>query len=138
MKKVNFENALTEVDSAYIAESAEPAEKKKRSIIWKVIPAAVIAACFVLTANAVAPVDLRFYLSAAFGDGYEVIGEMVSMPAHVAYRSSGDEISLELKGIVGDGHVVKVFVDLTISADTEIPEGLGKTAEFALFDLSNH
>lgn len=135
MKKENFENALTEVNSTYIAEAAEPAEKKKRGVAWKVLPAAVIAACFVLTVNAAVPVNLGFYLSAAFGDGYEVIGEMVSMPNHVAYRSSGDEMSLELKGIVGDGHVVKVFVDLTVSADTEIPEGLGKTAEFALFDL---
>ena len=136
MKKENFENALTEVDSAYIAEATEMAAKKKRSIAWKVLPtAAAIAACFILTVNAVVPVDLGFYLSSAFGDGYEVMGEMVSMPDNVAYRASGDELSLELKGIVGDGHVVKVFVDLTLSADIKILEELGRTAEFALFDL---
>lgn len=136
MKRENFENALTDVNQEYIMEAAEIRRTEKKKAIWKIIPvAAVIAVCLVLTENALAPVDIGFYLQAAFGDGYEMLSDMTSMPDNVAYKSSADEIELELKGIVGDGHVVKVFVDLTLSADVEVPAGLGKVAEFALFDL---
>lgn len=136
MKKENFENALTDVKEEYIHEAAEKKRASKKKLVWRIIPAAaVLAACLILTVNALAPVDMGFYLQAAFGDGYEMLDEMTSMPDNVAYKSSGDEIELELKGIVGDGQVVKVFVDLTLSADVEVPDGLGKPAEAALFDL---
>lgn len=136
MKKENFENALSEVNGSYIEEAAQLAGKKKRGTAWKVISAAAaLAACFVLTVNAAVPVDLGFYLKAVFGDGYEMLSETVSMPDNLAYKYSDDSISLDMKGIVGDRQVVTVFIDLTVSADIAIPDGLRKAEEFALFDL---
>lgn len=136
MKKENFENAMTDIKDEYITEAAEIVQKKRKKTVWKIIPAAAaIAACLMVSVNAVAPVDLGFYLRSVFGDGYEMVSEMVSMPDNVAQRYSDNSISLDLRGIVGDGQVVKVFVDLTTAADIEIPDGLGRAEEFALFDL---
>ena len=126
MKMKEFTDAVTAIDDAFIAEAADIGQtvsriyKKRRS--WAVVPiAAALLAMAVLCVNAAAPVDLGFYLAAAFGDSYEMLDEMTSMPEPVAYRSSGDEIKLEMKGLVGDRQVVDVFVDVTVSAECGVP-----------------
>ncbi len=124
MKKEQFCEAMTAIDDRYLTEAAEIAQKKtvggRRK--WTVVPiAAALLAAAALCVNAAAPVDLGFYLAAAFGDSYEMLDEMTSMPQPVAYRSSGDEIRLEMKGLVGDRQVVDVFVDVTVSAECGVP-----------------
>lgn len=124
MKKELFLEALTEIDDRYLTEAAEavPGKHTGTRRRWTAVPiAAALLAMMVLAINAAAPVDLGFYLSAAFGDGYEMLDEMTSMPEPVAYRSSGDEIKLEMKGLVGDRQVVDVFVDVTVSAECGTP-----------------
>ena len=124
MKKEQFCEAMTAIDDRYLTESAEPIQNqsvgKRRK--WTVVPiAAAFLAAAVLCVNAAAPVDLGFYLQAVFGDGYQMLDAMTSMPDNVAYRSSGDEIKLEMKGLVGDRQVVDVFVDVTVAAECGIP-----------------
>ena len=123
MKKENLENAITEVQDMYIQEAAQQTKKHRSLKKWTAIPAAaLLLAGMLVTANAAAPVDLSFYLKAAFGDGYTMLDDMTAMPDNIAARSSGDEITLELKGIMGDRQVVDVFVDMTIAAGIELPE----------------
>ena len=117
MKLHTFADAVTAIDDRYIAEAAEAEalQTKQRTRIfhrkWTVVPiAAALLAMAMFVVNAAAPVDLGFYLAAAFGDSYEMLDEMTSMPEPVAYRSSGEEIKLEMKGLVGDRQVVNVFV----------------------------
>ncbi len=126
MKLHDFTDAVTAIEDAYIAEAADIGQTKtqthKKHRKWAVVPiAAALLAMAVIAVNAAAPVDLGFYLAAVFGDGYEMLDEMTSMPDNVAYRSSGDEIKLEMKGLVGDRQVVDVFVDVTISAECGVP-----------------
>jgi len=126
MKRENMENALTGVKDMYIQEAAQTGEGKKHTRLrkkWIVIPvAAAMMAGMMLTVNAIAPVDLGFYLKAAYGDSYAMLDEMTAMPDNVAYRSSGEEITLELKGIMGDSQTVVAFVDVTVAADVSLPE----------------
>ena len=128
MKVHTFADAVTAIDDRYIAEAAEAETlqtKQKTRIFhrkWTVVPiAAALLAMAMFVVNAAAPVDLGFYLAAAFGDSYEMLDEMTSMPEPVAYRSSGEEIKLEMKGLVGDRQVVNVFVDVTVAAECGIP-----------------
>lgn len=126
MKLQQLSDAVTGIDDRFITEAAEAAENHQKTRIrrrrWTVVPiAAALLAVAVLCVNAAAPVDLGFYLAAAFGDSYEMLDEMTSMPDNVAYRSSGDEIRLEMKGLVGDRQVVDVFVDVTVAAECGIP-----------------
>ena len=128
MKLHTFADAVTAIDDRYIAEAAEAEAlqtKQKTRIFhrkWTVVPiAAALLAMAMFVVNAAAPVDLGFYLAAAFGDSYEMLDEMTSMPEPVAYRSSGEEIKLEMKGLVGDRQVVNVFVDVTVAAECGIP-----------------
>ena len=123
MKKTNLENAITEVGDMYIQEAAGQEKKHRVRRKWIALPAALLLfAAMLVTVNAAAPVDLSFYLKAAFGDGYTMLDEMTAMPDNVAERSSGEEIDLELKGIMGDSQTAVVFVDLTVGADTVLPE----------------
>ena len=85
MKMKEFTDAVTAIDDAFIAEAADIGQtvsriyKKRRS--WAVVPiAAALLAMAVLCVNAAAPVDLGFYLAAVFGDSYEMLDEMTSMP----------------------------------------------------------
>jgi len=121
MKKAEFENALTEVRDEFILEAARTPKRVNRKRLGLIIAAAMFVV-LTLGANAAAPVNLGFYLAAAFGDNYSMVNEMTAIPDNVAYRSSGDEIRLELKGIVGDSQVVHVFADFTIAADVALPE----------------
>ncbi len=131
MKQQIFTDAVTAIDDRYITEAAEAAEAEviqtKHNIRkvrrkWAAVPiAAALLAMAMFVVNAAAPVDLGFYLAAAFGDSYEMLDEMTSMPEPVAYRSSGDEIKLEMKGLVGDRQVVDVFVDVTVAAECGVP-----------------
>ena len=126
MKMNEFTDAVTAIDDAYLAEAAALGQEKtqvhKTRRRWAVVPiAAALLAMAMLAVNAAAPVDIGFYLEAAFGDSYEMLDEMTSMPDPVAYRSSGDEIRLEMKGLVGDRQVVDVFVDVTVSAECGVP-----------------
>ena len=122
MKQNELIDAMTEIDDRYLTEAAEASQKKRTKRKWAVIPiAAAILSVAMIAVNAAAPVDLGFYLAAVFGDGYEMLDEMTSMPDNVAYRSSGDEIKLEMKGLVGDRQVVNVFVDVTVSAECGVP-----------------
>lgn len=123
MKRENMENAITEVQDMYILEAAREPKKRRVRIKWAAVPAVILLlAGMLVTVNAAAPVHLGFYLKAAFGDGYTMLDDMTAMPDNIAVRSSGDEITLELKGIMGDRQVVDVFVDMTIAAGIEIPE----------------
>lgn len=123
MTKTNLENAMTEVGDMYIQEAAGQEKKHHVRRKWIVLPAALLLfAAMLVTVNAAAPVNLSFYLKAAFGDGYTMLDEMTAMPDNVAERSSGAEIDLELKGIMGDSQTAVVFVDLTVGADTVLPE----------------
>ena len=123
MKKTNLENAITEVGDMYIQEAAGQEKKHRVRRKWIALSAALLLfAAMLVTVNAAAPVDLSFYLKAAFGDGYTMLDEMTAMPDNVAERSSGEEIDLELKGIMGDSQTAVVFVDLTVGADTVLPE----------------
>ena len=124
MKQNTFSAALTEIDDRYLMEAAALTEQRtmRKTKKWAVVPiAAALLAMAMFVVNAAAPVDLGFYLAAAFGDSYEMLDEMTSMPEPIAYRSSGDEIKLEMKGLVGDRQVVDVFVDVTVSAECGIP-----------------
>lgn len=124
MKRENMENALTEAADMYILEAAQTEKRKKRIRLgkkWMILPAAAaLITGLMIAVNAAAPVDLGFYLKAAFGDSYTMLDEMTAMPDNVAYRSSGDEITLELNGIMGDSQVAVVFVDVTVAADVEL------------------
>jgi len=124
MKKEQFEEALTGIDGQYLWEAAQGCADKAvrgRSLHRVTAAAAAVIAAAILVVNAAAPVDLGFYLAAVFGDGYEMLDAMTSMPDNVAYRSSGDEIRLEMKGLVGDRQVVDVFVDVTVAAECGVP-----------------
>ena len=123
MKQTEFIGAMTEIDDRYLIGAAEWTETRTRHAKkkWAMLPiAAALLAMVMLVVNAAAPVDLGFYLQAAFGDSYEMLDEMTSMPAPIAYRSSGDEIKLEMKGLVGDYQVVNVYLDVTVSAECGI------------------
>ena len=124
MKQREFTAAMTDIDDCYLTEAAEAMPTRTKSKRrWAVIPiAAALLSAAMIAVNAAAPVDLGFYLKAVFGDGYAMLDEMTSMPDNVAYRSSGDEITLEMKGLVGDRQVVDVFVDVTVSAECGVPE----------------
>ena len=124
MKQREFTAAMTDIDDRYLTEAAEAIPTRTKSKRrWAVIPiAAALLSAAMIAVNAAAPVDLGFYLKAVFGDGYAMLDEMTSMPDNVAYRSSGDEITLEMKGLVGDRQVVDVFVDVTVSAECGVPE----------------
>ena len=127
MKKEILEQALTDIRTEYLEEAMETMKnkngtgRKKRLLL---VPAAVIAfvLCISLTAAAWSPVDLKTYLGAAFNGGYELLDEMVSMPKYVSYRSSGDEIKLTMRGILGDSQTALVFFDLTAAPGVDIPE----------------
>lgn len=121
MKREIFEDALTEIREDYILEAAM-AKKPVRKRVGILLMAAILFA-LTLAVNAAAPVGLDFYLRAVFGDGYTMLDEMTAMPEHVAYRASGDELRLELNGIVGDSQVVYVFADITVAAEHVPPEG---------------
>ncbi|MBQ7301732.1 MAG: hypothetical protein IJW77_18040, partial [Clostridia bacterium] len=128
MKQQIFTDAVTAIDDRYITEAAEAEVIQTKHNIrkvrrkWTAVPiAAALLAMAMFVVNAAAPVDLGFYLAAAFGDSYEMLDEMTSMPEPVAYRSSGDEIKLEMKGLVGDRQVVDVFVDVTVAAECGVP-----------------
>lgn len=124
MKQREFTAAMTDIDDCYLTEATEAMPTRTKSKRrWAVIPiAAALLSAAMIAVNAAAPVDLGFYLKAVFGDGYAMLDEMTSMPDNVAYRSSGDEITLEMKGLVGDRQVVDVFVDVTVSAECGVPE----------------
>ena len=126
MKLKNLTDAVTAIDDGYITEAVGAEQTKhnthKSHRKWAIVPiAAALLAMAMLAVNAAAPVDLGFYLAAAFGDSYEMLDEMTSMPEPVAYRSSGEEIKLEMKGLVGDRQVVDVFVDVTVAAECGVP-----------------
>ena len=128
MKQQLFTDAVTAIDDRYITEAADAEVIQTKHNIrkvrrkWAAVPiAAALLAMAMFVVNAAAPVDLGFYLAAAFGDSYEMLDEMTSMPEPVAYRSSGDEIKLEMKGLVGDRQVVDVFVDVTVAAECGVP-----------------
>ena len=130
MKKELLETALSEIRTEYLEEAMEPMPTdknqsragKKRRLLW--LPAAVIGLllCVTFSAAAWSPVDLQTYLGAVFRDGYELLDDMVSMPEYVSYHASGDEIKLELRGILGDSQAVMIFFDLTAAPEVELPE----------------
>ncbi len=124
MKKDNFEDALTGIDERFLMQAAEPAVGRRRTIKkWKLLPiAAALLLAAALGISAAAPVNIGFYLKAAFGGGYEMLDAITAMPDNVAFRASGDEIRMELKGIVGDSQIAYVFADLTVSPDIAVPE----------------
>lgn len=130
MKKELMETALSGIKTEYLEEAMEPMPTGKkqskagreRRLLW--LPAAVIGLllCVTFSAAAWSPVDLQTYLGAVFRGGYELLDDMVSMPEYVSYHASGDEIRLELRGILGDSQAVMIFFDLTAAPEVGLPE----------------
>jgi len=126
MKKENFENALENISDERVSEAAESYDKKtkRRKFTAKLlIPAAILLLLSaVLTVNAASPVDIGSYISLMFGGDHTMVDDMISMPEKVSYRSSGDEMKLELKGVMGDAASAIIYFDIVVSPEVEIPE----------------
>lgn len=126
MKKEILENAMTEIDAAYLCEAAESTvtqgKPHRRPIGRILLIAAAVIVLLVTGISAASPVDLSFYLDKAFHGGYDLIDGITSVPRNVFYSSSGDEIRLEMKGIVGDTQTVMVFYDITVQPESGLTD----------------
>jgi len=126
MKRENFEKAFENISDKTVTEAVLSRDKKRgrRGVLAKIlIPAAILLLLStVLAVNAASPVDLSFYISASFSGDYTMLSDMVSMPDKVAYRNSGDEVRLELKGVMGDSVSAVIYFDVVVSPGIEIPE----------------
>ena len=126
MKRENIEHAIGNISAEYISEAVNNANKKKnkksRLLPKLLVPAAALLCVLMFGVNAASPVDLGFYLERMYGGDYTMVDEIVSMPSVVSYRSSGDEVKLELKGVLGDSATAVIYFDVVVSPEVEIPE----------------
>ncbi len=126
MKKECLEDALTQIDAAYLDEAAKAAgssKKTRRSGPGRILLiAAALAVLLIAGISAVSPADLSFYLDKTFHGGYDLIDGMTSVPRSVAYSSSGGGIRLEMKGIVGDGQAADVFFDIIVDPNSGLTD----------------
>ena len=133
MKKEIFEDALTGIDERHLIQAAEPAVGRRRTIKkWKLLPiAAALLLAAALGISAAAPVNIGFYLKAAFGGGYTLLNKPSDDMDNEVLRACDDQLDVELTGIIGDSNSVWLYLDITVAPGIDI-SGQNISANFEI------